>query len=417
MKKLGSRIIVVSYDSGDIGGVTSEWLNDKLDVLNEWGSNVTLITNLSSGLKSRRDLRIIRVPSLSWGDFNNELRKFSLTHENRHVPPHLFVHKVISATLGRLFDYLFLRLAGNRSDGKWSWIFTAGPMILCLSIFSRNLKVLSTGGPSSAHFAALFAKSVFGAKRYVEFQDPFIGSEMQMSKTAMSAMLALEKVVVASSKKTVFVTQKAADQARARNRTKSHKIQALYPGSIVKRPHTEQGGRTGQSEIIFTHLGTLYGTRNLDIMLEALDFLIIERYPNAEKVRIRNRGGFYLENAPEYVARPYFQFLDPLGRMDAITSILDSDYLLLVQHADSRSLETIPFKTYDYVNLQIPIFGIVNNPELETFLLARGSVVCSPLDLQSAVEALKNAIDSAGTNRVKFSSLHTRDQMKLLFED
>ena len=41
---------------------------------------------------------------------------------------------------------------------------------------------------------------------------------------------------------------------------------------------------------------------------------------------------------------------------------------MLVQHADTRSNETIPYKTFDYLNLKRPIFGVTNNPELEALL-------------------------------------------------
>lgn len=408
---------MISYDSGNIAGVTSEWLADKLKVLEEWGCEVTLVTNLASQLTSSSKLKVIRVPSLAWSDFNYEMNLLEDGLDERFKSFPLFMHKFLSWTIGRVFDFVFNFLAGNRSDGKWSWVLTAGPVVLFHSLGKRNLKIFSTGGPSSAHFAGLLAKYLLGARMFVEFQDPFIGSEMKLSRAARAVMTWLEALLVYSSVKTVFVTKAAAEIARSRVKNGKDKITSIYPGSLINSPISQTNTRQPGDEIIFTHLGTLYGERNLDVFFEALDQLVGEGLPNVDKVRVINRGGLYIKNEDEYLQRSSFRLLEPLGRDKALESCQDSSFLLLVQHTDSRSLETIPFKTYDYMKLNIPIFGILQNPELIELLEERrnGDVVSDATDLESVVVALRSAIESFPARKLNFDNgLDTRTQFNIL---
>ena len=71
-------------------------------------------------------------------------------------------------------------------------------------------------------------------------------------------------------------------------------------------------------------------------------------------------------------ADPAFQSLDALDRVDALRRARQASCLMLVQHADERSRETIPYKTYDYLNLGLPVFGLLNNDELQALIESCG---------------------------------------------
>ena len=74
-------------------------------------------------------------------------------------------------------------------------------------------------------------------------------------------------------------------------------------------------------------------------------------------------------------------------------------YLLLVQHNDERSKETIPYKFYDYLNLRIPIFAITNNEELNSLILKTGGIVCKADSIDSIYNELFKLITLENENR------------------
>ena len=61
---------------------------------------------------------------------------------------------------------------------------------------------------------------------------------------------------------------------------------------------------------------------------------------------------------------------------------------LLIQHADSRSETTIPYKTYDYINIGNPILALTNNDELSHLLSENNHIV---VDVNNVI-LIKNTI-------------------------
>jgi glycosyltransferase involved in cell wall biosynthesis len=409
-----SSILFISYDSGASGSVTSEWVEDKLRSLRALDFKVWLVTAPSSSLKSESQVRISKPFSLSWLDFLDE---------KLHSPNSIWtlMNLGVSASLGRLFDLVFRVLAGTRSYGRWSWIFCAFPVALYASIKGKSKIVFSTGGPSSAHFIALLVKLCRPSLQlYVELQDPFIGSEMPLNSRSIRVLIFLEALLIKYSTKVVFVTHEGANRARARHSglKKLDAIKAIYPGSwdFLVRAREDQGPHPGDIRIL--HLGSLYTNRNLDLLFESIDRLKKEGVQEAKRIRVINLGGLYLHNSDSYRRRSDFEEIAMQSREAALRFASSAHLLLLVQHADSRSEETIPYKTYDYLNLGIPILGLINSEELGGLLNAAGGFVGSSTEIDIALSALRSALDSLNsvraiqTSHLKFNSV---DQLKLIF--
>ena len=75
-----------------------------------------------------------------------------------------------------------------------------------------------------------------------------------------------------------------------------------------------------------------------------------------------------------------------LTRDDALQKALEADILLIVQHADRRSITTMPFKTYDYLNTGKLVLGLVyRNNEIEELW---GALWCEACQRLAAPEGL-----------------------------
>ena len=386
----------VSYWSGSPGAVTSEWAEDKLKAFETMGFDVILVTSIVSSQESTSSRRIIKVPSLGKADFASESHATWGTKKETGRFRNSVLHstvKVLSLTIGRIFDAVFVRLAGSYSDGKWSWFFCAAPVALVQALKHKDSIIFSTGGPSVAHLVGLVASRLSGRTLVCEAQDPLLGSEMRMSERAKRVLLFIEKFIAKSARRLVFVTKAAAIASQSRHPNLSSRIVSVYPGAFdfgirnipTKSPYQKD-------KIVIAHLGHLYGSRNLNLLFLAIDQMIDAGEIPSGLIKFRNIGPAYVPNHHEYLARTDYQEL-PLGnRQDGLREASKADYLLLVQHSDSRSEETIPYKTYDYLNLGAPIFGLINNPELAEILRGRG-FVGSAKDIDSTKQAIREMVE------------------------
>ena len=392
-------LVVISYWSGVPGSVTSEWLEDKLKIFIDLGYKITLLTCPMSSLPSNESVTVARIPSLSRLDFGQEWNH-GFHPGTTDIPMRSKISrgllKVISASVGRVFDFVFSRLAGSYSDGRWSWFIMAIPVAVWASMTNRGSMLFTTGGPSVSHLVGLVASRLVRRRLFCEAQDPLIGSEMQMSNLAKKILTALEQSLIKNSEKMIFVTQSAAKAARLRTPLYADKVQAIYPGSFDYgvKPSLKQTNR-GANNITLTHFGHLYGSRNLDLLFRAIDELIAENAIQPSSIRIRNLGPAYLANREDYLSRCDYEESPLRGRIEGLREAARSDCLLLVQHSDSRSEETIPYKTYDYLNLGLPILGLINNQELEQILSTRG-FIGSAISLDKTKKALMEMVRQLG---------------------
>jgi len=406
-------LIVVSYASGMPGFSPSEWVSDKLEVLKVQKQPTILITSTASHLESTEILTVIKVPSLSHRDFIGE-RSIASNMDVEGSLTRKALHFFYAATIGRLFDLIFRLVAGQNSDGRWSWSITSLPVIAYHCLRNSSSRIFATGGPSSAHFSSVLAGIFTRREVVLEFQDPFIGSEMQLVDRTAKAMRGIERFLIARSNKTIFVTNAAADSAKARNPRLVKKIYSIYPGAWrISEPkrHSSQPS----DKYTFMHLGSLYSTRNLDSFLEAVVRTMTSKIPIPKEILIHNMGQIALPQIDDYFATGVFSQTHVLPRHQALHLASESDCLLLVQHNDTRSLETIPYKFYDYLNLGLTIFGVVNSEELKELIKGAGGYACQQGDVESAIGELTRLFDdlSIKKSNPKNLEIHILDQFKL----
>lgn len=371
--------LLVSYESGDFASCPAEWADDKSIALQELGFHVILVTSPASAATSIAGKTVFKVPSLSHHDFQSELVRIRARDER--IPLLLRLFSIFPLTLGRLFDFLFSKLAGNLGWGRYSWVLTVTPVIMALRLIRRGKVFFATGGPTSGPFSAVIAGLLTLRKPTLEFQDPIVGSQMLMSKLGLRTLLGLERFLIMNSRTSVFVTESAARDALRRVPAADGIVQAIYPGSRdFGIPEGLRGISEPTDQLKLVHLGSLYGTRNLDLIFQALDELYISNPECKGRFLIQNIGNLSVEDKAAYEIRDDFVSTPPLPRVEALEKAAEADFLLLIQHSDSRSEVTIPYKTYDYLNLSIPILGILRNPELERIIKDTGGVIFAGSD-------------------------------------
>lgn len=386
----GRPLLFISFFTCIRGNCPAEWADDKIRVLEATGRETVVLTGMGSHVTNRPGVRYVRVPSLSWNDYKEEVKELKAGGETVPLGMHLFLP--FAFVFGNIIDYVLRKVTKGISAGRWSWLITTLPVALWLKLRHGARDVFCTGGPTSAHVVGGAIVRLAGGRLFCEFQDPLLGATMTRSSMTRCISARIEAWLARRSTRAVYVTQEAARLALERNPEHARQIVGVYPGAWQFVPPVAPGER-GKGEVFeFLHLGTLYGSRNLDLFFDALDALRDEGFVLARAVRVVNLGAVYCETAPRYLARSDFQSLDALDRVDALRRARQASCLMLVQHTDERSRETIPYKTYDYLNLGLPVFGLLNNDELRALIESYGGHAAQTDDLETIKRTLRECL-------------------------
>lgn len=389
-KNTDKPLLLISYFYGTKGCCPAEWADDKLSAICE-DKNTILLTGIISREAKSDNVEHYTVPSLSLFDLNHELGE--LKREGRPLPYlKLLLWLPLILTLGLLLDIVQHILTSGTGGGKWSWAVPASIVSLFLFLRYRCSKVFTTGGPASAHLAGCFLKLLSNKKLICELQDPLTGEDIGRNSRSAKMLEWVERIIVRTADKVVYVTKNAATYARSMYPNAKAEIVAIYPGS--KRFNcfsvSDKGSNDSNPkyELTLIHLGTLYSTRNLNTVIEAIDSLIDDSIIQEGQIKIHNLGEIYGDIKDHHLARSYVSQEGILPRKEAITKASTYMVSLLVQHADSRSNATIPYKTYDYFNIGNPILGLTNSDELFELLSSNGHIPVQVLEIENIKSAL-----------------------------
>lgn len=382
---------MISYFTGTQGNCPAEWADDKIRALQALGKKVIVITGIGSKVVSSPYIYYVCVPSLSWNDYKIERAAEKKRDKKTSVKMKLLFP--VALLIGSVIDFIMRYITKGISGGRWSWFLTALPVAYIYKVKYRCEQIFVTGGPNSAHLVGGVIKKLSKATLLVEFQDPVLGIEMNRSSMTAKIAYKLERYLAATANKLVYATKQAAEHAKIRYPQYKSKITAIYPGAwqfaeLNKKDKNPSQGNT----IEIVHLGTLYSSRNLDFFFEALDSLKKESFKPALRVKVTNIGSIYCNTVENYKKRDDFILIKEKSRIEALQDAAKADLLLLVQHRDKRSQETIPYKTYDYLNLHQPILGLLKNDELSSLIEEYHGFCASVDDVLSIKNNLKKSL-------------------------
>lgn len=389
-------VLFISYFTGVDANCPAEWADDRLRAMESLGIRTTVLTNYGSSLQNSELTEIYRTPSLSSDDFRHELALRGGRRAIRGVGVYILIALVF--VFGAVLKALTHFLTRGGSGGKWSWLICAVPAGLWLGLTKKIDVIYCTGGPPSAYLVGMVVSRVTRTPLRIEFQDPLVGAEINSSAYKQQIVRAVERMLLNSADLCVYVTKKAADDSRNRNPTLAKKIIHNYPAAWDFHIHGrgELGSKDRQIQIL--HLGTLYGSRNLDKLFLALDSLYAEKKIRQGSIVVTNLGSVYTNNAAEYTRRADFNLLGERRRLEALQTAKHANFLLLVQHDDNRSAETIPYKLYDYMNLNIPIIMLIKNPEIRELCAQYAGLIADCGDECEIRSAIESAVALYGTN-------------------
>ena len=389
-RRENETVLFISYFTGIDANCPAEWADDRLRAISKEDHKVILLTGLGSRHEDSENHTVFRTPSLAWDDFNHELR-WREGLGQKTSPLYLGILLALVFIIGKPIQLFTKFITRGGSGGKWSWIALTTPVCIWIVLTKKITWLYCTGGPPSAYIVGALASFFSKAKFIIEFQDPLFGAETNQSPFKRRMVTIIERWLIGRSDLSVYVTKKSADDAKLRYPVFGKKINANYPGAwnfqIVASTDSSK-----RNYIEILHLGTLYGSRNLDLLFKSVDQMYEKGLLAKGSVKFTNVGSVYTENVEDYKARKDFQLIPERGRLDALRIASHADILLLVQHTDKRSAETIPYKIYDYLNLNKPIIALTLNQEITNLCQVPSFFSANCLDENEIKTALLNVI-------------------------
>lgn len=311
----------------------------------------------------------MRVPSIAPSGIRFELR-FLLRRRFQGNP---LVKALGNLLLLPVYPLYLLEKLIVDIDSQWSWFLLAAARGSKACREHEPEIVYSTGGASSAHIAAYLIAKRYRLPWIAELQDPLVHSDWRRGKRALSVYRRMESLICDHASAVVFLTDCARRRAGERTSLGDRGL-VIYPGADPLAIPDDDYTRGERCR--FSHFGSLGGSRNLAVFLDALALLFSEKPKLARMVAIDLYGSADAATREAIRRFPHPEVVREMGtvpRERALVEMVTSDVLLLIQNTEEFSSETIPSKTYEYLHVGRPILGLVHrNPELTAILAAEG---------------------------------------------
>ena len=406
------EILVFSYYTNVPGVCQAEWVDDRIFAFIEKGYSISLVSCTYCHTHTSSKIKHYKTPALSPHGAAYEYNEI----RNKQIP--------VSKGLSYFYTWMmypvnrFLHLLHLRSgEGRWSWFISA----FFSSLFHVQKKkdldfIYSTGGPPSAHLSAIVIGKLYGKRVIAEFEDPLSGEGIGRNKLSAFGLRFFEKIIIRWATTVIYCTQNAMKFSREQYPRYQNKINFIYPGARLPLQLRSVVSDSQKFELVrrinISYLGSLYQTRNLDNLLEALRMLLEERTnPNVEINVYGEMNADIRERILQFPYQDYIKLHGHVSRELALQKASQADVLLLIQHTDMRSKTTIPFKLYDYLHTRNLILGLIfRNNEIEDLLVSHGHMVCQADDINGIKDILVHLkANLADTTHPVFISKYTPD--------
>ena len=394
--KTDKNVLVISFYTNLPGSCQAEWVDDRMNALIAKGFKITLISSRGVFKHENDSIRHIRIPCINPHGAKSELNEI----ESRKIKINLllrFYYRVMA-----FIDFIMKKIGLETGEGRWNWALSS-----LFSLFYGHGKyafIYSTGGPASVHLLGIVYAKLLKSKLFIELQDPLTGEDIGRNKFSKLGLSLFEKFFIKNAYRVIYCTKNACKYSKESYPKYEKKIHHIYPGSYL-----EQGVKSinfTEKQIRFTYLGSLYSTRNMTNLMKAIEKLHEDNpiYLNKLKIDLFGNIEEKILNEIKSFNHDIFVVNGLVSRELALNESLKSDVLLLIQNTDNRSMNTIPFKTYDYLRTGKLIFALTyKNKEINDLLKDHNHIVADASNFESIYHGLKKIIDNISELNLKIT--------------
>jgi glycosyltransferase involved in cell wall biosynthesis len=256
----------------------------------------------------------------------------------------------------------------------------------------------SSAPPYTTHLVARAAHRATGIPWVCDFRDSWVDwlSAARRSGLPRRIELGMERSVLTEATRVVTVSGGVADDLASRHAgvrdARWHVIPNGYDPEDFAAVEPDRDG-VSPDELLVAHAGTLYGPRDPETLIAALESLASDGHPAASRIRVRLVGriaGSFEKRIAGSPVRERFTLVPYVDHRRVTALSAAADVLFLVVDDVPQAAGILTGKLFEYLGLRKPILAL--GPEGEAMALVRGTgagMTVRPGDVQAMRDALE----------------------------
>jgi len=237
--------------------------------------------------------------------------------------------------------------------------------------------IYSSSPPVSSHLAAALISSVTGLPWIADFRDPWIGNAFSPPIPAPHAWLRgqLERLIVNRADRSVLATGALGEMYVDRYPRLAHRFAVISNGYDLSElegvSHTQAETPPRPFRLVYT--GSIYGERELDLLLDGVEQLLRRRPSLGDELRVELVGWLSAENEGRAARRlpavaPIVRHIPQVPRSEALAMMAGADAGLLLLAAGPGRNVFLGSKIFEYLGLDVPILAVAPEGEMRRVL-------------------------------------------------
>ena len=240
--------------------------------------------------------------------------------------------------------------------------------------------VFSTSPPIANHITALWLRRYYNFKWVADFRDPLVGSPFRQKPILRWHDQRLQRAIFSRADGLTTVTDAIAKEWRDDDGDVGSKANVIWNGFDPAEDFCA-APRPSRAFRVLTHAGDLYGGRHPGLLLSSMDRLIGRGVLDPAGIRLELIGPIETSGLNKNPAFPRLKGMGVLQfnnqrvpREQAMKSIAEADYLLLLDLNEKNVGHTVPAKLFDYLRTGHPILAFTVAQSVVDGILSKSGV-------------------------------------------
>jgi glycosyltransferase involved in cell wall biosynthesis len=297
----------------------------------------------------------------------------------------------------RLWEKPIRRFLLPGEDGL-SWISQAVGEACRQAASTRFDAILSSGPPNAPHLAAGLAAQRLGLPWVADFRDPVAGNPIRTYWGMRLFDRFSERWILERASAFVLCTSAMLEQVASRYPHRAKDMHLIWngfdPRNVYRPPLPSPSARRS-----LVHLGSIYGERNPNLLLRAVDLLLSQGRLSPGQLHIRLIGGLdsgFEVQCPEVWSKLRERDMlsvDPVHQPKEVVrrELAIADGLLLLDLNSSNGY-SLPAKIFEYIPAGRPLFVMTTSGAPSGWVLRQAGMPAVFLDFAADLEAAASAV-------------------------
>lgn len=354
---------------------------------------------------------------------NKEKNTFKFQHKNIEVIEIFSIKKKFGFKLASILKLWELNFMPDWDLLLWN------PFVWFKLFLLRKEKfdfVHTISAPASTQLIPLLWKNKGNTKWIAQFYDPWVDNSYIKLRFLFFQKLNLyfEKMVAQNADLIIHTNRYVENHWNNRYGETFIKNKLILP-LCIKASSDGEGLKQFSNEngkITISHIGSIYGKRNLNALIDALNILFNQDKTLFEKLSV-DLVGFLLATEISKIKKLdfafIFNFIGEVPYVESLNYMVKSSLLVLIEEESDESL-FFPSKLTDYLSLQKPILGIVPKNCVSRDILQQNGHFCfeySDIDgIANYIKIFPNIVNSPEKINSKVSELYTENVITTYLE-